>query len=169
MVMNNIKEYNKILSKDDSARLKNFMTSIEFPWFYSDSQTDGKDYSYLFHSFFHTNRINSPHYYYLIEPILNILKPLSIINIRANLLLSRTKSESVFHNDCWGFKKPKHKTAIFYVNTNNGYTLFEKDKKINCVENKLIIFPSKMKHKAVAQTDTDTRIVINFNYFDSNL
>tara|TARA_R100001086_G_scaffold62056_3_gene28773 strand:+ start:219 stop:731 length:513 start_codon:yes stop_codon:yes gene_type:complete len=170
MVLNNIKEHNNFLNKEDFVRLKNFMTSIDFPWFYSKTQTDGRDSSYLFHSFFHKNRINSSHYYHLIEPILDILKPLSIMNIRANLLLSRRNSGSTFHIDSWGFKKPKHKTAIFYVNTNNGYTLFEKDKKeITCVENKLIIFPSKMKHKAVAQTDTDTRIVINFNYFDSDL
>ena len=169
MVMNNIKEYNKILNKNDFAGLQNLITSVDFPWFYASSQVDDIDSSYMFHSFFHKNRINSPHYYHIIKPVLDILKPLAIINIRANLLLARTSFESVYHSDDWGFKKPKHKTAIFYVNTNNGCTVFKDKKKIKCVENKLIIFPSNMEHKAVAQTDTDTRIVINFNYFDSDL
>ena len=119
MVMNNIKEYNKILNKNDFASLQNLITSVDFPWFYSPSQVDDIDSSYLFHSFFHKNRINSPHYYHIIKPVLDILKPLAIINIRANLLLARTSFESVYHSDDWGFKKPKHKTAIFYVNTNN--------------------------------------------------
>ena len=169
MGMNNIKEHNKILSKDDFVSLQNLITSVDFPWFYSPSQVDDIDSSYLFHSFFHKNRINSPHYYHIIKPLLDILKPLAIINIRANLLLARTSFKSVYHSDDWGFKKPKHKTAIFYVNTNNGCTVFKNKEKIKCVENKLIIFPSNMEHKAVAQTDTDTRIVINFNYFDSDL
>ena len=119
MVMNNIKKYNKILSKDDFVSLQNLITSVDFPWFYSPSQVDDIDSSYLFHSFFHKNRINSPHYYHIIKPLLDILKPLAIINIRANLLLARTSFKSVYHSDDWGFKKPKHKTAIFYVNTNN--------------------------------------------------
>ena len=90
MVMNNIKKYNKILSKDDFVSLQNLITSVDFPWFYSPSQVDDIDSSYLFHSFFHKNRINSPHYYHIIKPLLDILKPLAIINIRANLLLART-------------------------------------------------------------------------------
>ena len=166
--MSNLKNFNKILNKQEFTSLQNLITSVDFPWFYASSQVDDIDSSYMFHSFFHKNRVNSPHYYHIIKPILDILKPLSIINIRANLLLARTSFESAYHSDDWGFKKPKHKTAIFYVNTNNGYTEF-KDEKIKCVENKLIIFNSETKHKAVAQTDTDTRIVINFNYFDADL
>jgi len=37
--------------------------------------------------------------------------------------------------------------------------------KVNSVENRLIIFDSNEKHRAVTTTDTSRRVVINFNYF----
>jgi len=36
--------------------------------------------------------------------------------------------------------------------------------KIKTEENKLLIIDTKTSHAAVSQTDTDRRIVINFNY-----
>jgi hypothetical protein len=66
-------------------------------------------------------------------------------------------------------KALKHKTAIFYINTNNGYTEFNDGTKVDSVENRMLIFPSKLSHRAVAQTDEDQRIVINFNYFDNTI
>ena len=54
----------------------------------------------------------------------------------------------------------------YYVNTNNGYTEFESNgMKVDSVENRLIIFDSNEKHRAVTTTDTPRRSVINFNYF----
>ena len=32
------------------------------------------------------------------------------------------------------------------------------------MQNKIVIFDAKLKHRAKGQTDKDTRIVINFNY-----
>jgi hypothetical protein len=55
-------------------------------------------------------------------------------------------------------------TAIFYINKNNGYTLLKDKTKIAVEENKLLIIDTKTYHAAVTATDTDRRIVINFNY-----
>jgi hypothetical protein len=165
-----MKVIDSALKKEDLSILGNIINSIDFPWYYNNYQVpEEKDSSFLFHSFFHSNGINSK-YFFIVKPILKILNCVVIINIRANLLLKRSEFKSNYHIDRWGFNKPKHKTAIFYVNTNNGHTLFKNNnKKIKCVENKLIIFDSKLSHKTVLQTDKDKRIVINFNYFDSDL
>ena len=56
-------------------------------------------------------------------------------------------------------------TSIFYVNTNNGYTKFEDGTKVESVANRMVIFPSNMKHIGTSCTDEKTRVVINFNYF----
>ena len=56
-------------------------------------------------------------------------------------------------------------TSIFYMNTNNGYTKFEDGTKIESVANRLVSFPSNMKHKGTSCTDEKTRVVINFNHF----
>ena len=50
------------------------------------------------------------------------------------------------------------------MNTNNGYTLF-KNKKINSVENRIVLFNSDESHSSTNTTDCKSRIVINFNYF----
>ena len=55
-------------------------------------------------------------------------------------------------------------TAIFYINTNNGYTEFENAEKIESVAIRFIMFPSNIKHRGVTQTDEQTRIMINFNF-----
>ena len=51
------------------------------------------------------------------------------------------------------------------MNTNNGYTIFEESgQKIESVENRLVTFPSHLKHAAIESTDLP-RIVMNFNYY----
>ena len=56
-------------------------------------------------------------------------------------------------------------TSIFYVNSNNGYTLFEDGTKVDCVKNRIVTFPSSLYHSGVSTTDTGMKVVINFNYF----
>lgn len=157
----------KILKKTVFKPIQEFLMSNNFPWYYAKTQViNNEDASYMFHSFFHHNVVNSS-FFNVITPLLDYLKPIAIVNIRANLQLNRTKVDSHYHVDRWSAKVLNHKTAIFYVNTNNGYTEFQADgEKVNCVENRIVKFPSTMYHKAVHQTDTDQRIVINFNYYD---
>ena len=64
--------------------------------------------------------------------------------------------------------KLQHKTAIFYVNSNNGYTEFQigrKRKVVKSKSNHIVMFDSAIKHRAVSQTNSDRRIVINLNYY----
>jgi len=55
-------------------------------------------------------------------------------------------------------------TAIFYINTNNGWTNFKNGDKVESVENRLVIFDSNLEHEGVTCTDEIRRLVINFNY-----
>ena len=68
-----------------------------------------------------------------------------------------------FHCDmdfpCW--------TSIYYINNNNGWTEFADGTKVNCVSNRLITFPSEMKHVGYSCTDEQVRCVVNFNYLRS--
>tara|TARA_B100000927_G_scaffold182163_1_gene146693 strand:+ start:760 stop:1323 length:564 start_codon:yes stop_codon:yes gene_type:complete len=72
-----------------------------------------------------------------------------------------------FHYDLTGKGIPDENLfiAIYYVNTNNGYTEFEDGTKINSVADRLVIFKNNIKHRGVSQTDTKQRIVINFNFY----
>lgn len=154
------------LDKKISLDIKNVLTSNEFPWFIHKGIVHKEEKNYQFaHIFHHKNQINSTFFVSLINPILKILNPISIIKIKANLL---PKSDKIIeHGMHIDFTNKNSKTAIYYVNTNNGYTKFENKKKILSEENKLIIFNSTVKHTGTTCTDEDYRMVINFNYFEN--
>jgi hypothetical protein len=148
--------------------LKKLLCSSDFPWFYFPHQTSEvlNDSSYFFHNFYYTKQKNNSNYLNYIEPIIDFLNPHSLISIRANLIIKRKETNCKYHVDSLGSKKMSHKTAVFYVNTNNGYTKFKKNNvKVDCIENRIVIFPSNLEHKAVGQTDQDQRIVININFY----
>ena len=153
--------YKNFVDKKICKQIKENMLGANFPWFYRKSQT-GKDSSFLYHVFYTDDKINSD-LYSLIEPLVKKLNPEKLINIRANLCLKRPM-KSNWHSDFDNLKLTfKSKTAIYYVNTNNGYTVF-KNKKVKSEANKMVIFNGNTRHKVKYQTDRDTRIVINFLY-----
>jgi hypothetical protein len=86
----------------------------------------------------------------------------SLLRVKANLLHKTEKTiEHGFHRDF----PYENNTAIFYLNTNNGYTKFKNKKIIKSEKNKLVDFNSSLEHTGSTCTDEDYRIVINFNYF----
>ena len=62
-------------------------------------------------------------------------------------------------------------TAIFYINTNNGYTEFQdgriemENTKVESVANRMVTFPANLRHRGTSCTNENTRVVINYNYF----
>lgn len=58
------------------------------------------------------------------------------------------------------------KTAVFYVNTCDGYTEFEEcGTRVESVAGRIVIFPSQLKHTGTSTTNDKKRIVMNINYF----
>jgi hypothetical protein len=55
-------------------------------------------------------------------------------------------------------------TAIYYLNTNNGYTKFEDGPTIESIDNRLVVFPAGRKHTGTNTTDTTARFVLNLNF-----
>jgi len=161
-----MKIINNALGKPEAVEIKNVLISNMFPWFIHKGIVYKNENNYQFaHIFYHENKINSNFFEKITSPILKVLNPISIIKIKANLLPKDKKIiEYGMHID---FINKNSKTAIYYVNTNNGYTRFENNKKITSEENKLVIFNSNIKHAGTTCTDSDYRIVINFNYFEN--
>ena len=102
--------------------------------------------------------------------ILDRLDIFSLLRIKINYM-SPTTERIIhdFHVDITDDNAPKDiKTAIFYLNTNNGVTIFEDTKEeVSSVKNRMIIFPSYLRHTGTTHTEQNIphRIVINFNYF----
>ena len=100
----------------------------------------------------------------IIEPILKIIDVNVLLKVKANLIPRADKIvEHGFHIDV---NPPIENatTGILYLNTNNGYTIFEDGTKIPSVANTFISFPSTMKHSGSTCTDMKQRMIINFNY-----
>ena len=57
------------------------------------------------------------------------------------------------------------KTAILYLNTNNGYTQFA-SRKVSSVANRLVVFKADESHFGTTNScDAPYRLVLNLNYF----
>jgi len=142
------------LEEKDFIGLRGLFMSNLFPWFLS------------VHIFYEKNNVNS-NFFDWMNPLLNKIKPFSIIRIKANLLTRTSKIvDSGMHTD---FTLPNNKvtTGIYYLDDSNGYTNFEKGEKIKSESNKYVSFDSKLKHCGSTCTDKDFRMVINLNYIDS--
>ena len=115
-----------------------------------------------------------------LNPFMNKLHAQAVFRIKANLESWKgdIPFKSNFHVDnsmseafvrtVTGYEYRKVKdmtTGIYYLNTCNGYTEFEDGTIVNSVANRFVSFPAFTKHRGVSQTDTKTRIVINFNYW----
>ena len=84
----------------------------------------------------------------------------NILRIRSSLYPRRDiQKPDPFHVD-YDFS---HTVCIFYLNTNNGCTMFENEEKIPSVENQLVIFDGQKKHCSVVQTDASARYIVNIN------
>lgn len=132
-------------------------------WYYNDYKTvpGDKDFQFV-HNFYKNHSITS-NAWPLIVPIIEKLNVTSLIRIKANLTPRNTKHlKSNMHVDN---KHPHFKTAVFYCNTNNGYTHFKNGPKVLSKENRIVLFDGQKQHCAVNCTDEKVRVVINFNYF----
>ena len=166
-----IKVENNFLSQEKFVEIQNFCMGKELLWQYSDNIDNKNDVEkcQFVHKFYENYQPQSQSMNVL-TPILELLRPAAIYRIKSNLLTkTSTIIENKFHVDMGVLPEEKQKqwtTSIFYMNTNNGYTKFENGTKMNSVANRMITFPSNMKHTGTSCTDERTRVVINFNYYE---
>lgn len=99
----------------------------------------------------------------IVEIFSHYILPRSWVKIKANFSPKRTK---IIKNDLHIDTNYGDLTAIYYLNSNNGYSYFEGGKSVNSVANRIVIFPRETYHSGTTAT-TDHRKVINLNYFGS--
>ena len=101
-----------------------------------------------------------PYFYPIIDRIPNLKV---LLRVSLNLTFATPEPNvSQFHIDNYIHNSF---TNIFYLNSNNGGTKFEKSGDVvQSQRNRLVMFPSFLKHAAVNTTDTKLRWVLNINY-----
>lgn len=155
-----VKTIKNFLPKKEFKPLKDYLFSRWCNWFYRENMTWTDD-PYFYHIFYDQHEPQSSSYT-LVKPFIERLNIQALMQIRANLILSKDKP--FYSNKHRDVDDLDSKTAIFYMNTCNGKTVVENEE-VESVENKLIIFPSQKLHYMISQTDVKRRIVININYF----
>lgn len=171
------KVIDNVLDWGTLAHMQTLFLGTQFPWYYTphishdyDKPSDDKLNWYKFyHLFYENGRATSP-FFDAVDPILNYLKYRNLVTCRA--FLSTYTGEKLnlgFHTDTdipddadW---VNAMKVAVFYLNTNNGGTLFKNGDFVESIQNRVVIFNIKDQHAAITATDVSNRVVLNFNYF----
>tara|TARA_R100001530_G_scaffold54452_1_gene40165 strand:+ start:775 stop:1257 length:483 start_codon:yes stop_codon:yes gene_type:complete len=157
------KVIDNFLPKKHHHDLKNLLESASFPWFFIKNSVGGNTNLFdclMSHLYYSDEKINSD-YFDSLKHLLSKINPKKLIRARANLLLAGHKLNKYLPHYDQDFKC---KVAIYYVNTNNGYTLIQNNK-IESVENRIVIFDNE-EHCGTNTTDSKNRVVINFNYYE---
>ena len=150
---------------NEFQKLQILMLGEDLPWYFMDNidYLDDEDKFQFTHAFY-DQELGGWLSEYNLNLVCQELKAKDIYRIKANLL-TRTPKIVVnkFHTDIQENSDP-YTTSILYMNTNNGYTEFEDETKVESVANRLISFPSGTKHRGTSCTNKKIRVVINFNY-----
>ena len=170
--MNEIKIIDNFLDDSEHNHLYEYMMGPMFNWYYNDEVTtpcfNQSQLNYQFtHCFFRENQGITEDSFNYIVPCLNKLDIKILLRSKSNLNPKTETSQQIgdFHFD---YDFDFSKTAIYYVNTNNGFTLFEDGTKVDSVANRLVVFNTIKKHVGYSCTDKNVRVVINFNYIPIN-
>ena len=148
--------------------ISEYISGTYFPWFLNKgiNSSEGKDEKHF--QFTHTfikNRgiVNTPKQHMtVIEPILSALNVNEVLRCKLNLT-TRT-AEPITHGLHVDGIEGSTYTAVFYLNTNNGATVFEDGKKYQSIANQAVIFNPDLKHSGISCTDEKVRLVLNINY-----
>jgi hypothetical protein len=98
----------------------------------------------------------------VVQPLVERIDPAVLIKVKVNRTLRRERQVVYgLHVDT---RRPGATTAIFYLNSNNGYTAFEDGRRVESVANRLVTFDATLRHSGASCTDTPERLVLNLNF-----
>jgi len=159
--------YQNFLPVDHFADIQRLFMTNMIPWFFTDRVVSTEKHFMFGHVFMEDAQVINGRYF---EPVRGMLLPmqekLEFIGVsRIRAVLYTNQGREIRHPTHVDIPldsgvSDKFRIAVFHVNTCNGKTVIG-DQEIKSVENQLIIFEN-VPHYGTVQTDTDTRVVINF-------
>ena len=162
-----IKVVDNFLEEEEYKNLYDTVMGSYFPWYTGKILdefpfTNEKHNLQMSHSLY-MNSVPQSNHFELLNYFVPKLKIAAWFTSKFNLNFCYSKTvEHGYHCD----NNNIHcMTAVYYVNTNDGYTKFETGEKIESVANRIVIFPTTTMHTGTTCTDTDRRVVLNMNYF----
>lgn len=147
------------LEEEDFKILKDTILDHEFLWSVKKNENETTLFLELTH---YENNKPLSEFYNLVVPIMKKIEVLGLVEVKSNMYFGNSYIQS--------FKKEKKYdfsvgTAIYYINTNDGYTLLEDGSKIESRENRILLFEESSFYYETNCTDNSCRTNITFNYF----
>ena len=153
------------LSDEEFSALSSIVMSDCFYWFWNPVITKDAEINVgqFYHQFYMCNSDKQSDFFPILQPLLSKLGQLVLFRVKANLNPRDSIHTKLgdYHTDFPGFKST---TAIFYLNTNNGWTQFDQSQKIHSRSNRLVVFPQELMHVGFSCTDEPSRVLININF-----
>lgn len=152
------------LDERSFLRIKNIMMNNTFPWYTIGlsgvSHRNSNDGMYFTHNFYSNNQPNS-NFLEILQPIIQKVSHKSIIRIKGNLYPgTKRRLFHDWHKD-YNFL---HEGFIYYVNSNNGFTILKNGERIKSLENRILFFNPNEKHRSTTCTDAVCRVNLNCNF-----
>ena len=148
-----------LLDQTDYYNLSSAVLDKGFPWYFSASKVEDNHPQFV-HSFVYNSAVTSDYIKYL-DPIFEKLNAKRLFRVKLNYTSKTSKIINyAFHQDV----NIACKTAVYYINTNNGYTRIKDGKDIESKANRIAIFNSSLEHAGSSCTDKNYRIILNINY-----
>ena len=171
-----VRVIDNFLSPTEFKKIKEIMMGDYLPWYYNRGIINSKERPgrYQLTHVLYANleeELMSDNYSSVCENLMTKLGVSSksrIIRIKANM-----NPQTFFHKN-GGYhvdyidddEVEKITTAVYYVNTNNGWTHIKGYGKVKCKENRIALFDSRTQHAGFSCTDQDVKVVININYLN---
>ena len=173
--MNEIEVIDNFLDEETFEGLKPIFSS-DIPWVFSEVLSEDKiicdkKYNYQYVHSVYVKQEPVSRYFDNIIPFLTKLDARALVRCKVNSICR--EEEIVVHGFHTDMQYPEEhstgldgmKTAILYLNTNNGFTCFEDGTKVESVANRCVIFPAHYKHSGTTCTDVHRRVALNLVYF----
>ena len=180
MKLGKIEVVDNFLEEENFEIIKQIL-GVSIPWEFSQVLTvDGEtnttlmcdeidNYQFV-HMVYTDDRIISD-FYNILEGS-NLFKKMNVRSLCRIKFNSISKTEKIithgYHQDIF-LPPPERengvKTSILYMNTNDGFTVFENGTKIKSKANRLVTFPATFRHSGTTCTNCPRRVGLNIVYF----
>ena len=153
------------LTKGVFHQMQAFFFGNQLPWNFGehkvyDTNEDMHNFQFV-HTFYRAPKGVVSNFHSQLTPLIKKIDPAVVIRIKANVTPYNPEILKFdLHND----SHYKCTTAIFFLNTNDGYTVFKDGTKVESIQNRLVEFPSHYLHAGTTCTNDKIRCVLNLNY-----
>jgi hypothetical protein len=151
---------------EDFSAIKDLLLGANFPWFFQSAVAEYNQENlsefYYVHTFFNADTKIASYHFKEVMPLFKNLEMVSLLRMKANMYPNIGKEIINQPHVDFPFE---HVGAVFYINSNNGFTILDDGTKIESKENRLLLFRPSELHQSTHCTDQKVRVNINFNYF----